>query len=315
MAIYDIEGNIIADSVKTFVERKYPDIEVIPCANYPHHDATVVGDQIWAFNKPTDGNSKAYTLANDEFTLVRSKQISLYETINGSSKEIEMKSVDYNNEINCLIVGNGSSSYVSGQSHLYLFYESSTWFDDATEITMSNCGDYTMVDVSALGDKSYAFWAYENPDNNMIYVSINMFKDIYLVQLGKGTENLGSGTYASASTDKFNGSYRVLKHWEQENFITGEYGNHGGQAYNGRLYIVNNDSTKNEIYEFILNDDETLQMNVIDCSTYMNGQKLRYRYMDGMFALNGYLYSAPLYVDGAYHTGSNKVVLKIKIPN
>lgn len=317
MTYYDIDGNVINFSEKaTFAQRKYPNFKAISVPNYPSHDVTVVGSQIWAFNRPNETPSlKTYTLANDTFTLVTSKNVSLYETINGSSKMIEMKSVDYNNDIDCLLVGNGCSTYVSGQSHLYLFYEADTWADNQTEITFSNCGAYTMVDVSALGDKSYAFWASENPDNNLIYVSINMFKDIYLVQLGKGTENLGSGTYASADSDKFNGSYRVLKHWEQADFVTGEYGNHGGQAYNGRLYIVNNDSTKNEIYEFILNDDETLQMNVIDCASYMTGQKLRYRYMDGMFALDGYLYASPLYVDGVYHSGSNKVVLKIEIPN
>ena len=67
MAVYDINGNAISaePSKETFNELKYPNISVISAPNYPHHDATVVNGQIWAFNKPSDGDSKAYTLEND----------------------------------------------------------------------------------------------------------------------------------------------------------------------------------------------------------------------------------------------------------
>ena len=312
MALYDYQGNVVSvtGSEATFQNVLYPDISVISAPNYPHHDATVIHGKIWAFNKPTDGVSKVYTLAGDTLTQYATKQISMYWK---TGKELEFKSADYNNNIDALLVGNGQATYVPGESYLYVFYEVEDWLNTAGNITFNNCGTYTQIDVSDLGDKCYGFWAADNPDNNLVYVSINMFRDIYLIQLGEGANNLGSGTFSNDG-NRFNGSYKVIKHWEQTVFVTGEYGNHGGQAYNGSLYLVNNNNTKNEIYRFILNADGSLQIKTVDCSCFMQDGNLQYRYMDGMFILDGYMYSAPLYINNSYHTGSNKVLLKIKVP-
>lgn len=297
---------------KVFGKNYYNDYEVISVPNYPHHDTTVVDDNIWAFNKPSDGPSKIYDLS---FNLLKSININLEETLKDeTTSPIQMKSVDFNEYNSCLLVGNGKSDYSANDSYLYIFYDSRNWLNSSSTITFDNCGSYTKIDVGELGVKSYGFWAGRTPNlNDQIYVSINYFKDIYLIRLGKGTEQLSKGTYSYIDDDKYNGTYEVLNHWSQEVNFTDEFALHGGQAYNGKLYLVNNDSTKCEIYECELCADGKLKFNILQLQHYLPTKIKKYRFLDGMCIKDGYIYSAPLYIDGNYHTGNNKVVLKIKI--
>lgn len=288
-------------STGTFRELIYPDItEVIKVADYPHHDSTFIGDNIVAFDKPSDGG--AVKLYDSNFTLLKSAVHNLQYTLkDGTERELEMKSVDFNSSNRALLVGNGASNYSANDSYLYIFYAAESWLNSVETITFDNCGDYTQIDVTELGFKAYAWWGAANTDNAEIFVSVNYFKDVYLLRLGK-------------VSDRYDGTYTVLRHWTQTVKQTNNYGQHGGQFYNGSLYLVNNNSAKNEIYRCVLNDDGGLQFDVLDLSQYMASGALRYRYIDGLCIKDGYMYGAPLYINNAYNTGSNKVVLKIAVP-
>ena len=127
--------------------------------------------------------------------------------------------------------------------------------------------------------------------------------------------NLGKGTYTQpAASSQYNGTFKVLNHWEIQTSETDGTGAHGGQYYKGALYLVNSDNTKNEIYRCKLNNDGTLMFDILNVEHYMPNGTMRYRYIDGFCIKDGFGYGAPLYVDGAYNTQTNKVVLKIAMP-
>ena len=298
-------------NIETFNEIEYPNYSKISVANFPSHDITFVGDNLWAFDKPTEGGLKVY---NSEFSQIGSANTQFYfNKKGGGTAELEMKSVDFNNNNRVLLVGNGSSKYVSGDSFLYLFYESEKWLSQGGTIDFSNCGNYTEIDVAALGDKCYGFWNSSCGVDDQIFVSLNMFKDIYLIRLGKGGYNLGNGTMKYIDDDKYNGTYEVLKHWEQKDFITGEFGQHGGQYYNGNLYLVNNDNRKNQIYRCILKANGSLQFDVLELAHYLTNGELAYRYIDGLAIKDGIAYGSPLIANNSYVSASNKEILKINI--
>lgn len=305
---------IINESTKvnTFNEIEFPDYSKISVPNFPNHDITFVDENLWAFDKPSEGGLKVY---NSEFSQIGSANTQFYfNKKGGGTAELEMKSVDFNNNNRVLLVGNGSSKYISGDSFLYLFYDAESWLDKDGEINFENCGKYTEIDVSELGDKCYGFWGASCGFNDQIFVSLNMFKDIYLIRLGKGWNNLGSGNMNYIDDSKYNGTYSVLNHWQQKNFITGEYGQHGGQFYKGSLYLVNNDNTKNQIYKCKLNVDGSLQFDVLELGHYSSTRnELYYRYMDGLAIKDGVAYGSPLIVNNNYVESQNKEVLKIDI--
>ena len=297
--------------IETFNEIEYPNYSKISVPNFPNHDITFVDENLWAFDKPTEGGLKVY---NSELSQIGSANTQFYfNKKEGGTAELEMKSVDFNNNNRVLLVGNGSSKYVKGDSFLYLFYESEKWLSQGGTIDFSNCGAYTEIDVSALGDKCYGFWNSSCGTDDQIFVSLNMFKDIYLIRLGKGGYNLGNGTMKYIDDNKYNGTYQVLNHWKQQNFVTDEYGQHGGQYYNGNLYLVNNDNRKNQIYRCILKANGSLQFDVLELAHYLTNGELAYRYIDGLAIKDGIAYGSPLIANNAYVTASNKEVLKINI--
>jgi hypothetical protein len=167
---------------------------------------------------------------------------------------------------------------------------------------------FSKIDITELGEKVYGFWA---PNKDQIFVVTNRFKDVYLLQLGRQWYNLGQGTFTTTSDqNKYNGSYKILKHWEQKNFTTGEFGPHGGQYYKGALYLANNDPTKCEIYKVILNDDGTLQFDVLQLADYDEQGRLTWKYIDGLSIRNGMACTLPLIrVDSYVQDGNEKILL------
>ena len=298
-------------NVSTFDNIEYPNYTIIPVPHYPHHDVTFVDDNIWAFDKASQGGMKMY---NKDFQQIGSANTRFYfNKKEGGTAELEMKSVDFNNHNRVLLVGNGSARYTKGDSFLYLFYECEKWPSQGGTINFNNCGAYTEIDVSDLGDKCYAFWNSSCGLDDQIFVQLNLFKDVYLVRLGKGTNKLQQGVYKYLAPDKYNGTYQVLNHWTQRNCVTGEFGQHGGQFYKGSLYLVNNDSNTNQIYKCKLKANGSLKFDVLEIAHYMDNGQMQYRYIDGFCIKDGYGYGAPLYIDGKYNGSSNKVVLKIEI--
>lgn len=272
------------------------------------HDCTFIGDEIVSFSKPSDGGYANYI--NPE-TWVRAVRRKINFTEAATGKELEMKSVDY--KFGKLLVGNGrtiksdESSYTDQGARLYVFHNANSWRDDpAAEITFDNCGAYDVIDISGLGYKVYGFWG---GAADTVFVSCNLFSDVYLIQLGAGTNNLGTGTYSAAEDSRYNGSYKVIGHWTNTNNY-GEFAAHGGQYYNGSLYLATNDTSKCTVYRCDLKDDGTMDFDALNFEAYIPSvpNTLMYRYIDGMCIKDGTLYAQPLTV-GTVNLSNNTIML------
>lgn len=268
------------------------------------HDCTFIGDEIVSFSKPSDGGYARYI---NPQTWVSPLQRKINFTEAATNKALEMKSTDY--KFGKLLVGNGrtiksdESSYTDQGARLYVFYDAASWRDDpAAEITFDNCGTYDVIDISGLGYKVYGFWG---GAADTVFVSCNLFNDIYLIQLGAGTNNLGTGAYSAAEDSRYNGSYKVIGHWTNTNNY-GEFAAHGGQYYNGSLYLATNDTSKCTVYRCVLKDDGTMDFDALNFEAYIPSvpNTLMYRYIDGMCIKDGILYAQPLTVGTVNITNS-----------
>lgn len=268
-----------------------------------YHDCTFIGDYFWSFDKYDDGGNFYLLNANDFSSYKRGTT----NFVDNTGFKIELKSVDYNSVNNILAIGNGSSRSVTGNSHIYLFYEFQEWPNKGEIITFDNCGKYVDIDVSDLGVKSYGFWA---GVEDMMYISINRFEDIYLIQLGKGSNNLGSGTYNYVDDDTFNGTYKVINRWNQDSYLG--YAAHGGQYYDGNLYLADNHGGLCQIFKCLLNEDGSLQFENINLWKYTtDGTKLQNTDIDGLAIKDGYFYAQPLNNNSGQGT---KIIIKAPIP-
>ena len=59
-----------------------------------------------------------------------------------------------------------------------------------------------------------------------------------ILQLGKGTNNLGLGVYSASASDAFNGSFKVIKEFTLDIDPPSGYVNQGADFYNGVLYLA-----------------------------------------------------------------------------
>lgn len=246
------------------------------------------------------------------------------ETINTTMRN-QLKSLDY--KFGKLLVGSGrakasgETSYATQGSYVLIFNDVADWktmsksgMENIPTLTLNkpnvqdNCGTYKKIDFDiSLGVKSYAFWAQRD---DTIYLNTNFFKDIYLIRLGKGTHNLGSGTFVSAESGLYNGSYKVINHWHQDDdwMQDGEpLAAHGGEYHNGHLYLAVNKKDSCIVYKCILGYDGTLKFDEIHLDEYIEGNntKYRYRYIDGLCFHDGKMYVQPLNVDDSNDNNKN----------
>lgn len=316
MPVYDIDGNVISGgtvSKNSLQNIVYPNIiEAASVPYYPNHDTTFVGDNIWAFDAPTDGG--AIKVYNKDLVLQKSMTHNFQFTRkNGTTYELRMKSVDYNPVNNVLMVGNGYGP-TETEGHLYLFYECQNWLTMTETITFSNCGAYTKIDATELGsNRAYGFWAGRSVENDQIFLTIGLFESVYLLRLGKGTNRLSKGTYTAVDSTKYNGTFEILKHWTQKETPAVPFCPHGGQCYNGVLYIADNIADSCKIYKLNLNDDGYMTFDTLELSHYSDtGSGVVYQAIDGLCISEGIIYASPLRINGAYDY-SQKVVFKIQL--
>lgn len=257
------------------------------------HDCTFIEDRMFSFNKPSDGHTVILTGEGEDLTFSKRLQINFTEP--ATNRELEMKSCDY--KFGKLLVGNGraikydETDYTQQGAKLYVFREVLDW-ESKPPITFDNGGKYDVIDVSSLGYKVYGFWG---GFDDLVYVSCNLFNDIYLIQLAKGSNQFSQGAFVSADSDRYNGSFEILGHWHQDGGL-GEWSGHGGQYYKGNLYIATNDNSQCRIYKCILNNNGKLQFEAIDFNVLdeTNTKFLKYRYIDGLCIKNDILYAQPL---------------------
>lgn len=293
----------------------FPNFESISRPYYPHHDATFCKstDKIYAFNKPNDqAPNSGMKVYNRNFEQIKVVDVEFYETYKDDSHPgLEMKSVDCNQVNNFLLVGNGHTGFSADDSYVYVFYDWLNWENAESEVNFSTCGEYIRFDFSELGSAIYAWWASNNPINDTILVDVGRLNNFFLVQLGKGTNQLEKGTYTATTSDKYNGTWRVLREWHTDLYF--ERAQHGGQFYKGSLYVASNEDYKNDYFKIDLKDDGRVEFSKMVCNCYDQNNKLAYQYPDGMFIIDGYMYASPLRYGDVYHSNSNKVVLKIEI--
>lgn len=313
MSVYNKNGVEITGETGTLRDMIYPDIlDTVSCANYPAHDSTFVGSDIWAFDQPADGG--AIKVYNTSLVLQDSMTHNFqYTRKDGTTGPLKFKSADYNPENEVLLVGNGSGP-TETEGLLFVFYAINTWPSINSTITFSNCGDYKKIDVTELGsDRIYGFWAGTGEQNDQILVTVSNFTDIYLLRLGKGTNNLGKGTYSSADSGKYNGSWAVLKHWTQQQMPDVPFAPHGGQVYKGQLILADNDADTCKFYRVHLTDDGWIRLDTYDLAHYADtGSGIPRQALDGLCVKDDVVYTSPLRVNGNYDY-LQKVVFKVQI--
>lgn len=298
----------------SITSRKHYGYKVTALPNTANHDMTYVGDYIYLFDAPTSQYAGKFNILNSNLTIDRTKYTNFnYLLRDGETRSyLRMKSVDFNPSNNILLVANGQVPVLDNDSYLFVFYDSLDWrLSENVTIDFSNCGDYKKIDLSVLGNRVYCFWkTYEY--TNEIYVTIDNLEKIYLIELGKGTNNLGLGDYEATTSDKYNGSFRIVECFKQINPNIPSINAHGGQVYNGDLYLASNNEFESVIYKSILGDDGSLQFEKLDLNNYENGIN-KYSYFDGMLIKDGTIIADPLHINEIYNTGTNKVLLKINI--
>ena len=259
-----------------------------------HHDLSWHNGQLWSFDRQSDGNS---FITDENNTIVSRLSFNMLETWKSSStNSLQFKSVDWHHNKDLLLIGNGQSNYSSNDSYCYIFYNAESWPTISGKIDFTNCGDYKKLDFTSLGVKCYGYWAGDSNADTM-FVSVNLFKDIYLVQLGKGANDLsqltdGGGVFESQdSNDKYNGSWVVIQHWSQDKYTSG-YSDHGGQYYKGCLYLGDNRADMALIYRIVFHDDGTMTWHKIRFGARTSdGQSENEGYVDGVCLNNGKLYA------------------------
>lgn len=291
--LYDGNGLPVPQnwSAPTFEREVFPAFSYDPNAVRCNHDCTFIGTDFVSFDQPSNGGGVKY-IDPETWTLKKTIRVIMTED---TGAYLQNKSVDFAH--GKLLIGNGraiasgETDYTDQGAKLYIFHDAADWYDAAANITFENCGDYDVIDVAGLGYKIYGFWG---TADDLVFVSCNLFQDVYLIQLGKGTVNMGGGVYAAADAGRYNGSYRIVKRWH--NNLNSEFAAHGGQYYNGALYLATNDSSKCAVYRCILNDNATLRFDIIRFDTYQNTTQhpLTARYIDGVCIKDGTMYAQPL---------------------
>lgn len=270
-------------TIKPYIYADY-DVLSVPSGR-AYHDCTVIDGEIVSFDKVEDGGSIIYINPETGANVGRAS----HNFVESNNAKLQMKSVDY--KYNKLLVGNGRAGYDVNFSRLYVYYEATSWKNKGETLTFSNCGNYTEIDVTSLGGKSYGYWG---NGEDIIFVSCNLFNDIYRIQLAKGTTQFDNGTYTEVTDEYYNGTFKILNHWRQEGNL-GQYASHGGQYYKDTLYLANNKGTPSEVFKCIFKDDGVLEFQpLVFDARKSNADTQIYTDIDGLCIYKGKMYMQPL---------------------
>ena len=183
-----------------------------------------------------------------------------------------MNNVSYNEQTDCLIFGNGSGDYsLACEFYVYpnFFAEYST---GKMSYDISDAVKYQLSDAGIIGEANCnALWGFDNGGaHDLVYVITNDNQKIRLVQLGKGSNNLGTGIIRTAGANEFNGTYKIQKLYTQETLPLGP-----NEETQSAKYCVQDAAYRNgviyagighrhfEYWEMTLNDDGTINRHVV----------------------------------------------------
>ena len=194
-----------------------------------HEDMCFVGNELWGFSASDTGSVGNINIYDDQTFDLKKQLIHDFGHCN---------SVDYNEETDSLIFGNGSR-YYNTDGVFYIIEGVKEWSDlpDGTTLNLDNIliGELVKYEVGTTwGSKINACWGESNlNENNIAYIMSNDNQNIRKVLLGKGTNELERGLYKTGKSNKqFNGTYKVLK----EHVFELVDNNQGSVFYNGSLY-------------------------------------------------------------------------------
>lgn len=308
-----IEEGVLGNIGKspTIKDDIYVDYEIVPVAGSrrANHDCTVIGSDLVSFDKYDDGGGIYYT----DLSTINTSVVKNHNFVESNSQKLQMKSCDY--KYGKLLVGNGRAGYDPDFGRLYVFYEADLWKTaevgtTSDRITFENCGEYKEIDVTALGGKTYGFWG--NGDD-IVFVSCNLFNDVYRIQLARGSTQWDGGTFAEGTaSDKYNGTWKVLNHWHQDGAL-GEFAAHGGQYYNGHLYLATNDSSICVVYKCILRNNGALEFQPLSFDRRAVDGTLLYSYIDGMCIHDGKMFVQPLTKHSSVTIPSADLVIDVPV--
>ena len=142
-----------------------------------------------------------------------------------------------------------------------------------------------------------------------MFVSCNLFDDIYLIQLAKGATQFDKGTFAADTAEtRYNGTYRIVNRWHLEIDLDPNAA-HGGQFYKGNLYLAPNGMDECKVYKYHLLNNGKIKLDIINFEVKNANNKLMYHYLDGICIKDDKIYVQPLCTQGNYATITNVILV------
>ena len=188
-------------------------------------------DQLWAFAPSDDdhvafnGTCRRYVFDDASHSLIQDG----YFTHNWG----HVNSVSYCPETDTIICGNGSSDY--GLAGEFYVFEGASRFADMPSVPLA--ANSIVIPAIGYGSKVNAVWGENNGLRfDIAYLITNDARNMKKIQLGKGNNNLGLGSFQSRKSDKqFNGSYMLLLECSQSDGVDVVQGAvfHGGKLFLG----------------------------------------------------------------------------------
>ena len=237
---YEKQGIVSGESVLA-----QSDTPVISEVEYVS-DFTIVDGRIWGFYESTDvgvmdGLIRVFSIDEINKTAHYMEDMTSTPTAAISKHDFgHCNTVDYCPETKCLVFGNGSGEY-NTDGKFYVIPNANKLLENETNAIADLAIEYDCTDCN-FGDKLNACWGHDNLGRHDIVIIItNDNKNIRFVQLGKGTNDLGLGSYISGKgDDEFNGTFKVCKEYTLDDGTTHPNAincNQGSDYCNGKLYV------------------------------------------------------------------------------
>ena len=226
----------------------------INITGYYWSDICFVGEELWAF-EPSDVDGVNTT---DGYIYMFDSTLTFKRQLKHNFGHVN--TVEYCEEIDSLILGNGSG-YYGTDGEIYIIQGVSQWRGLPDNTLLDLVGGIsgsliTTIQVGrTFGDKVNVCWGEDNNGlNNICYAISNNNQNVRKLLLGKGTNQFESGQFVSGRTDtQFNGTYKILGEWTHPVIEV----NQGSCYYNGYLWLaIGHDGLF--IAKFKLNPDGTI---------------------------------------------------------
>ena len=190
-----------------------------------------------------------------------------------------------------MILGNGSQNTIEDIGEIYIIqnFKSIKDKENNTELPLREYVTTISLTGYNYGYKANVIWGESNGGRGDIcYLITSDMRYIRKLQLGKGNNNLGLGQFSSVEENKFNGSFRVIQTWENDNSNIEQL--QDAQFYNGKIY-AGFGHYGNTIKEIELLEDGDINVTTWKELLYdEKGEVLTDRYSQGICILNNKMY-------------------------